>query len=130
MRGEEVINDDNASMFGMTRDWVLFGVTQKTTQEMFDMNTYPFVTTALWNHSKELIIMPIEEFHRLGDHLGDPKSRMSFLYSNRRTGSTLLGQILDKAPNVQVLAEPWAPLQILSMHQKGIVNKEEKLKRL
>ena len=128
MDNEEFTNiADNTTLFGITKDWAIFAVTQHTAHDMWNINNNPFMVNAQWAHAEELILMPINEFNVIGDQMGDPKSQLAFLYSIGRTGSTIIGQILNKAPNVQVFAEPWSLMQIHSLHQRGVITQGQKV---
>lgn len=67
----------------------------------------PWLTNKLFRDAIRTITIPISELHRLAGQYGDPKVPIVIVWSPGRSGSTLLGKLVDKAnPRVLSLSEP------------------------
>ena len=56
--------------------------------------------------TKQLVLMPLKHFHRLAAEVGNPKCKVICIHMTARCGSTLLSQVFNKVPGVQVYIEP------------------------
>ena len=117
------------SLFGICKDYATFCITDANI-DVWDANSHPFAIFAQWDHVKELIFLPIQDFHELCAKIDTRNCQLSFLFAMGRSGSTLLGQILHKAPELQILAEPWATVHIHRMYQAGVLSQGQKRKYL
>ena len=86
---------------------------------------YPFIVISQFFLSKNLIILPIENYHRLAQDTGDPKVPVTALQMTARCGSTLLCQMLNKVAGIRVMAEPWALVAVNYLYQSCQINDEE-----
>ena len=70
----------------------------------------PFLYANTFIAAEKLIILPIDDFHRLANERGDPfmidDLKITIIHMTIRCGSTLLGQVLERVPGVKFISEP------------------------
>ncbi len=76
---------------------------------------------SLYNSAEKLLVLPLPEFHRLADQLGDPDGRVpvSALGMTARCGSTLLSQMLNRVPGTRSISEPMATVNVYQLRYQG-----------
>ncbi len=113
-----ILENQNVTLFFVDKDSVTFCVTDPSV-DVYDMNKYPFVFYAHYEMARKLIIMSLEDFYKLGEHVGDPKVDVSLLQFTARCGSTLISQMMAKVPNTRSMSEPWCMARLEECYNFG-----------
>jgi len=74
--------------------------------DIFDCRISPFITIGQFKESVRIITMPLSSFVRCADELGDPKTKVIWLHSTGRCGSTAMSQVFEAIPNCTTVSEP------------------------
>ncbi len=113
-----ILENENVTLFFMDKDSVTFCMTDSLV-DVYDMSKYPFLFFAQYDTVKKLIIMPLEDFYKLGEEVGDPKIDVSLLQFTGRCGSTLICQMMAKVPNTRSMSEPWCMARLEECYNLG-----------
>ncbi|ELT96628.1 hypothetical protein CAPTEDRAFT_210444 [Capitella teleta] len=128
---EYVIQNDHVSLFFLDphQDVAVFGEGIPG-QKLWHSDCDSFISLALFKFSKRLIVMPMEEFHKVCARLPDPEKPLIIMGNTARCGSTLLTQIFECTNKVISYSEPY-PLNNLGamFHKKGHCAEVTKLAR-
>jgi len=71
-----------------------------------DVTAAPFLYQAQYEHAQRLVRVPYEVLHRLAAGIAPDPSRLVFIYSVGRCGSTLVSNAFGAVPGVESLSEP------------------------
>ena len=114
----------NVSLYAITKDDAIFVETPPSI-DIYSSDASSFVNAAQFDHSVNVIKMPISCLHKLAEKIGHPSMSTVWLSQTGRCGSTLLGQILEKVPGTLVISEPDAPAHIDCMWQEKAISESE-----
>ena len=95
----------NVSLLAVEYDRALF-VEVPHNYDIFDCRKSPFIHIGQFAESVRIITMPLSSFIRCADELGDPKSKVIWLHSTGRCGSTAMSQVFEAIPNCTTVSEP------------------------
>lgn len=102
------IFQENIHLYSLTKTHVIFVETSKP-RKNYDTFHCPFWWWNLFFDAEAILLMPIGQFHDFVENFV-PKfdeKRLGFIYSFGRSGSTLLGRLLDASgPKVTCFSEP------------------------
>ena len=126
------------TLHGVTPTHAFFCISK---YDVYDAKTYPFTFLLQFLQSHKMVIVPHSTFHRLADSVGDPKvcedgraitrqvnrawfqdRRVTLLNMTARCGSTLVGQMLTRVPNVRVISEPWAFMHLHGFYVQRLIS--------
>ena len=113
-----ILDNQNVTLFFMDKDSVAFCVTDPSV-DVYDMSKYPFIFFAHYDMVKKLKVLPIENFYKLGEKVGDPNGEVSLLQFTARCGSTLISQMMDKISNTRSMSEPWCMVRLEECYKFG-----------
>jgi hypothetical protein len=116
-----ILEQKNVTLFTTTSKYALFCVTDPS-EDIYETKKHPFLFIAHFVHAKQLIILPVDSFHRLAQDLGDPSVPVLVNNMTARCGSTLLCQMFSRIPRMRVLSEPWAAWTIHEEAAKGNIS--------
>ncbi|ELU17127.1 hypothetical protein CAPTEDRAFT_217150 [Capitella teleta] len=113
-----VINNDHVTLFFLDphRDVAVFGE-GRPGQLLWHSDCDSHITNSLFKNSKRLIVMPMDEFHKVCARLPDPNKPLVILGNTARCGSTLLTQIFECTNKIMSYSEP-KPLNNLAVLYK------------
>ena len=115
----------NVSLYAITKHEAVF-VETPASIDIYCSDESSFVNAAQFDHSVNVMKMPISCFHALAEKIGNPSVPTIWLSQTGRCGSTLLGQILEKVPGTLVISEPDAPAHIDCMWQVKAISESER----
>ena len=98
--------------------------------DIFDYSRHTFSHWAMWDVTKEMMFVDISEFHHLASQVELPPDKLTFFFAVGRSGSTLIGKILNKVPNIKIISQPWCFNHINMLFQEGLITHEELLTKL
>jgi hypothetical protein len=78
-----------------------------------------FLYQAQAAHARALVSVPFEVLHDLADSVSLDATRLAFVHSTGRCGSTLVSRVLGSLPNVTSLSEPDAFTNIVPLAVEG-----------
>lgn len=99
----EAILAEGVSLYSLNEEYAYFVKTPPTTNLL---DAHAFYYSAQYASATHLIQVPIVEFHRMAQQVGDPKGDVVFLFSTGRCGSTLLQQMMSVFPQTASISEP------------------------
>lgn len=100
-----ILDNDDISLMCVNDENAVFVQAREKGLQLWHSSVSPFIRLSQLYHSKRLIVLPLESFHRLADTVGDPK-KLIFFFNTARCGSTLLGQTFEYTDRVVVISEP------------------------
>lgn len=74
--------------------------------DVYDTTKGVFCFVTQFNSAIELLSLPLKDFLRFTNDLGDPKPNVVLLSNTGRCGSTILTQMLEAVPKTVVMSEP------------------------
>ncbi|KAF6035527.1 hypothetical protein EB796_006160 [Bugula neritina] len=83
----------------------IFGVFSPQ-EDIYNVRKWPFLYIAEFQTAEHILVMPMTSFIRLANKLGDPRSKVIWVHSTGRCGSTALAQAFNSLPDVLAMAEP------------------------
>ncbi len=124
MDPREILKNDGIVLSHTTKTEAIFGVANPGVN-LTDTTVFPFQVHAIYHGCKQHIRVPISTFHRMAEELGDPKVKLGITGMTARCGSTLLSQVMNKAPNTRSLSEPFAISSLWLQYSTGYFDMEE-----
>ena len=121
---QDYVLKPTVSLYALTKNEATFVETPPGI-DIYSSDVSSFVNAAQFDHSVNVIKMPISGFHTLAEKIGNPSMSTVWLSQTGRCGSTLLGQILEKVPGTLVISEPDAPAHIDCMWQEKTISESE-----
>ena len=113
----------------MSKEYAMFAITDEG-EDMFDAKKYTFSHYAMWKTAKELMFVDINDLDELASKVDMSKRKLTFLYPAGRSGSTLIGKILEKVPRIKIISNPWCFCHINILYQDGSIRHGEMMRRL
>lgn len=101
----DFILDDTVTLYYVTATEAVF-VQCPPEVNPASSNYSPFLRIAQFRHATQVLVMPINVFHKLAEEVGEPKGRILFVSNVARCGSTLLCQIFEESKKSIALSEP------------------------
>lgn len=65
-----------------------------------------FLSLAQFRQARHVITLPLRQFHRFADELGDPDAPLIIMSNTARCGSTLLTQVFEHTDRTVIFSEP------------------------
>src|SRR6218665_1796119 len=87
-----IFDNDHVSLITIDEENAIFGVAKQKGMHLWKFEHGSFIRDAQVLHCKQLILVPLNHFHRMAVELGDPKGQLIFLFHTSRCGSTLISQ--------------------------------------
>ena len=115
----------SVSLYAITKHEAVF-VETPADINIYSSDESSFVNAAQFDHSKNVIKMPIGAFHALAEKIGQPSVPAIWLSQTGRCGSTLLCQVFEKVPGTLIISEPDAPAHIDNMQQMKTISESER----
>ncbi|ELU15095.1 hypothetical protein CAPTEDRAFT_213494 [Capitella teleta] len=128
---EYVIQNDNVLLFYLDHDQhvAVFGE-GKPGQLLWHSDADSFIPNSLFKNSKRLIVMPMDEFHKVCARLPDPNKPLVIMGNTARCGSTLLTQVFECTNKVISYSEPLPLKELAVMYRtKGLCQEVNQLTR-
>ena len=116
-----VLEKKNVTLMTMDADHVYFCESDPDV-DVTDTKEFPFMFHGQYSHSRRLVVMQMESFHRMADELGDPRVPVCLVNMTARCGSTLISQMMNRVPNVKSMSEPMALFQANRLFRSGVYN--------
>ena len=110
----EYILKDNVTLYYITETEAIFVETDPDMDITKTCNC-GFMMINQFYHAKQLIILPIDVFHKLAANIGDPHGKLIFMGVTARCGSTLLTRCFDETGRIKCFSEPLAFKAIVGM---------------
>ena len=85
--------------------------------QLGDMHTAPFMYQRQFKRAKRLIVVSYETLHRLAERCRTRKSKIIFLHSIGRCGSTLLHTLFNEIPGMKSFSEPDVFTHMIEMRE-------------
>ena len=120
----KILERKDIFMFGVTQAHAMFAVIDPTVN-LYNTTEHPFIFMDFFNHTKELILLPLKHAHHLADKAGDPKVKVCLVGMTARCGSTLIAQAVNRVPRTRVMCEPWTFTNLHRMRKEGAITEEE-----
>mmetsp|Transcript_10250 Transcript_10250/g.31321 ORF Transcript_10250/g.31321 Transcript_10250/m.31321 type:complete len:443 (+) Transcript_10250:195-1523(+) len=98
---------DNVSLYAVNEREAIFVEADEGTQ-LWRSEHSSFLSLAQFHNARRVITLPLEQFHRFADEIGEPKAPLIFLPNVGRCGSTLLTQTIERTDRCVVYSEPFA----------------------
>lgn len=117
----------NVSLLAVELDQALF-VEVPHGYDIFDCRKSPFIHIGQFKESVRIITMPLSAFFRCAEELGDPKSKVIWLHSTGRCGSTAMSQVFEAIPNCTTVSEPMC--MFTYRNEGGVVYNTKKYRQL
>ncbi|KAF6033515.1 hypothetical protein EB796_008177 [Bugula neritina] len=95
----------NITLMTVTDTEAIFSISDEN-EDIYDVRKWIFVAASQSVTTKYLLIMPISSMVKLGEELGDPKTKVIWIYHTGRCGSTALCQVFNALPDVVSISEP------------------------
>ena len=120
-----MIQNDKATLQGVTRTHFFFCVTVKPESDVVDTRISPFMFALQFWLAERLLLVKHEDLHEFGDKVGDPKAKVTFLDMTGRCGSTLICTMMSNVPGVRTFSEPWVFLHAHRQYVNGHIDRLE-----
>ncbi len=92
-------------------------------RDFYDTAKYPFLCVGLYTADR-YIRMPLSSFHMMTEEIADPKSiKIGVTAMTARCGSTLLSQIMNRAPKTKSISEPPALACLWHLYFHGSIDR-------
>jgi len=101
-----IFDNDHVSLVTINEDNAIFGVAKQKDMHLWKFEYCCFMRAAQVLHCNQLILVPLNHFHRMAEELGDPKAELIFLANTGRCGSTLLSQMMQTTGKCISISEP------------------------
>lgn len=100
-----VLLSPTVTLYGVNKSFAYFVDTECSRQVL--AQDHPFYFCAQFKRAKWLLEVPLEDFHRFTDQLpAFDSSKLMYLFSTGRCGSTLISQCLNEVPLCLSMSEP------------------------
>lgn len=101
-----IFDNDHVSLITIDEENAIFGVAKQKGMHLWKFEHGSFIRDAQVLHCKQLILVPLNHFHRMAVELGDPKGQLIFLFHTSRCGSTLVSQMMQTTGKCISISEP------------------------
>jgi len=101
-----IFDNDHVSLITINEENAIFGVAKKKGMHLWKFEYYTFMRLGQMFYCNQLILVPLNHFHRMAEELGDPKGQLIFLFNTARCGSTLLTQMIQTTGKCISISEP------------------------
>lgn len=98
--------NDHVSLITIDGHNAVFGVALQSGMHLWRFEYSSFIKYAQTSLCSQLLIVPLNHFHRMADELGDPKGILVFLFNTGRCGSTLLTHMMQTTGKCVSVSEP------------------------
>lgn len=101
-----IFDNDHISLITINEENAIFGAAKQKGRHLWKLDYCSFMRKTEVLNSNQLILVPLNHFHRMAEELGDPKGQLIFLFSTGRCGSTLLLQMIQTTGKCISISEP------------------------
>jgi len=101
-----IFNSDDVTFISLTDSVAVFGETRVTGLRLWSTNCWSTMKDAQWEHCDKLIFVPRNVFHNMAEELGNLETKLVFMFSVGRCGSTLLTQMFEETGECVSISEP------------------------
>ena len=101
-----IFDNDHVSLITINEENAIFGVAKQKGMHLWKFEYCSFMRIAQVLYCNQLILVPLNHFHRMAEELGDPKGQLIFLFNTGRCGSTLLTQMMQTTGKCISISEP------------------------
>jgi hypothetical protein len=113
----ECVLEEGVTLYSLNAEYAYF---VKCPPNVVLTDAHAFYYSAQFLNANQMIQVPIAEFHRMAQKVGDPQGEMVYLFSTGRCGSTLFQQMMSAFPRTVSLSEPDSFTCVHALKNKGV----------
>ncbi|TRY63442.1 hypothetical protein TCAL_16609 [Tigriopus californicus] len=110
----DILKRDEATLLFATPTRAYF-VLSPPNFDVYDTTKGVFCFVVQFSSATELLSLPLKDFLRFTNDLGDPKANVVLLSNTGRCGSTILTQMLEEVPKTLVMSEPFYFMSLVGL---------------
>ena len=114
----------NISLYAITDKEAIFVETSDQI-DIYSSDVHPFFLPAQFLNATNVIAIPITDFVRLAEKIGDPIVPVLWMSSTGRCGGTLLSQMFESVPGTQLIHQPDAPTSVYALREYNKINDDD-----
>ena len=114
-----IFDNDHVSLFMLNEKYAIFSEAKEKDMQLWKIKYGCFIRENHVLYSSHLLYVPIEQFHRMAEELGEPKGELTFIFNTSRCGSTLLAQMAEETGELVNISEPNQMNQLATIYKKN-----------
>ena len=112
-----IFDNDHVSLFMINKTYAIFSQAREKDMQLWKIKYGCFIRENHVLYSSHLLYVPIEQFHRMAEELGDPKGKLTFIFNTTRCGSTLLAQMAEETGELVNISEPNQMTELATLYK-------------